>query len=105
VTRVGGLLDHVRPWPNPAGFCAAAEDQPRTLALLGHAVPYRPAWRLERSLAPVATSWFHEGHLGIQRVGELAVQYAAFLASCAVLSDAQLWKDARREGFLGRAPG
>jgi NitT/TauT family transport system substrate-binding protein len=86
------------------GFHAAADDQPRAAALMGRAVPYQPAWRLEASLALVATSWFHEGRFGIQRVEELISPYAGFLASFGVLSDQDVWKDATTNEFLGFVP-
>ena len=82
------------------GFHAAAEDQPRTSSLLGRAIAYQPAWRLERSLELVATSWFHEGCFGIQRVDELIAPYAAFLASYGVLADQDVWKNATTNEFL-----
>lgn len=82
------------------GFHAAAEDQARTLALLSRAIAYQPAWRLERSLELVATSWFHEGSFGIQRVEELIAPYAAFLASYGVLADQDVWKNATTNEFL-----
>jgi NitT/TauT family transport system substrate-binding protein len=87
------------------GFHKAADDQPRAANLLGRVVPYQPAWRLERSLELVATSWFHEGRFGTQRVEELIAPYAAFLASYGVLADADVWKDATTNEFLGDVPG
>ena len=87
------------------GFHAAAEDQARTLALLTRAITYQPAWRLERSLELVATSWFHEGRFGIQRVEELIAPYAAFLASHGVLADEAVWKGATTNEFLGIKEG
>jgi len=87
------------------GFGEAAGDQARTVSLLRRAIPYQPAWRLERSLELVATSWFHEGRFGIQRVDELIAPYAAFLASYGVLTDQDAWKDATTNEFLGDVPG
>ena len=84
-----------------SGFHAAAEDQARTLALLTRAIVYQPAWRLERSLELVATSWFHEGQFGIQRVEELIAPYAAFLAAHGVLADEAVYKGATTNEFLG----
>jgi len=82
------------------GFQAAANDQPWTLSLLRQAIPYQPAWRLERSLELVATTWFHDGQFGIQRVDDLIAPYAAFLASHGVLADPDVWKDATTNEFL-----
>jgi NitT/TauT family transport system substrate-binding protein len=82
------------------GFEAAAADQPQTLALLGRAIVYQPTWRLGRSLELVATSWFHEGRFGVQRVEELIAPYAAFLTSYGVLEDPMVWKDATTNEFL-----
>jgi len=82
------------------GFTEAAADQPRTLSILRRAVPYQPVWRLELSLALVATSWFHEGRFGTQRNEELIAPYAAFLASYGVLADQDVWKDATTNEFL-----
>ena len=62
------------------GFHAAAADQAATLALLARVIPYQPAWRLERSLELVATSWFHDGLWGVQREADLIAGYAAWLA-------------------------
>ncbi len=86
------------------GFCEAAADQERTLALLKKAIPYQPAWRLARSLELVSTSWFHDGRFGTQRVEELIAPYAAFLASYGVLGDQDVWKDATTNEFLGSGP-
>lgn len=87
------------------GFHEAASDQPWAANLLGRAVPYQPAWRLERSLELVATSWFHEGRFGTQRVEELIAPYAAFLASYGVLADQDVWKGATTNEFLGEVTG
>jgi NitT/TauT family transport system substrate-binding protein len=86
------------------GFQEAARDQPLTLSLLARAIPYQPAWKLERSLELVATSWFHEGRFGVLR-DELIAPYAAFLASYGVLGDPDVWKDATTNEFLGIVPG
>jgi NitT/TauT family transport system substrate-binding protein len=85
------------------GFHAAAEDQQRTVGLLGHVIPYQPTWWLERSLELVAASWFHQGVFGVQRVEKLIAPYALFPASYGVLADPQAWKGATTNEFLGSA--
>jgi NitT/TauT family transport system substrate-binding protein len=82
------------------GVRAAATDQGATLALLTRAIPYQPAWRLERSLELVATSWFHDGLWGVQREADLIAGYAAWLAGQGVLASGDVWQGATTNEFV-----
>jgi putative hydroxymethylpyrimidine transport system substrate-binding protein len=82
------------------GFHAAATDQAATLTLLARVIPYQPAWRLERSLELVATSWFHDGLWGVQREADLVAGYAAWLASQGVLASGDVWQGATTNEFV-----
>lgn len=82
------------------GFARAAEDAEGTVALLARAIPYQPVWRLARSLALVAPTWFREGAWGWQEEVDVIAPYAAFLAEHGVLSDAGVWRGATTNDYL-----
>ena len=81
------------------GYAAAAAEQGRTVELLAKAAPYVPAWRLARSLALVAPTWFHEGTWGHLRA-DLLKGYAAFLAGYGILAAPETWPAAISTDFL-----
>ena len=82
------------------GYRQAATDAEGTLALLARAIPYQPRWRLARSLALVAPTWFDEGRWGWQGQDDVMAPYAAFLAEYGVLSDAAIWRTATTNEYL-----
>lgn len=84
------------------GYRAAAEDQPRALAVFERTIPYFPQRVLARSLELVAPSWFHDGAWGVQR-RELLEPYAEWLARNGVLGDAGVWRAATSGDFLPEA--
>lgn len=81
------------------GYAAAAADQDGTVRLLANVVPYVPTWRLARSLALVAPTWFHDGTWGRLRA-DLLEGYAGFLAGHGILATPQAWPAAISTGFL-----
>jgi ABC-type nitrate/sulfonate/bicarbonate transport system substrate-binding protein len=82
-----------------SGFLAAASEQPATVRLLESVIPYVPSWRLARSLALVAGTWFHEGSWGVLR-DDLISPYAHWLAHHAILAAPGSWREAATNGLL-----
>jgi ABC-type nitrate/sulfonate/bicarbonate transport system substrate-binding protein len=81
------------------GYAAAAADQEAAAALLAKVVPYVPSWRLARSLALVAPTWFHDGTWGQLRP-DLLAGYADFLSGYGILATPEIWAAAVATDFL-----
>ena len=81
------------------GYAAAAADQYRTVELLAKVVPYAPSWRLARSLALVAPTWFDDGSWGHLQA-DLVGSYADFLAGYGILASPRAWPAAITTDFL-----
>lgn len=81
------------------GFQAAAADPELALSVLHQTIPYVRPELLERSLAAITPTWFHDGHWGVQR-NALHEPYAEWLAEHGILRDADSWRAATTNAFL-----
>jgi putative hydroxymethylpyrimidine transport system substrate-binding protein len=75
------------------GFRDAAEDQAGAHQVLAQTVPFVHPNYLQRSLAALAPTWFHQGTWGAVRE-DLHAAYAAWLAGHGILSRADVWREA-----------